>query len=135
NGDYGWGGPAVSGGWWASNPPSTPPFTYYLKQRLNSGKVTLEVYNDKNEMLQSMPGTVRKGINKVTWNLRGTPPKVAAGSTKMDGAGFTAPMVLPGTYTVKLIVNDKTYTNKVNCVHDEVNKDLSKDDRKLVYEK
>ncbi len=135
SGNFGWGGPMVSGGWWAPNPPSIPAFTYYLKQRLSSGKVEVEVYNDKNELLQSMPGTVRKGINKVTWNLRGTPPKVAAGSTKMDGAGFTAPMVLPGTYTVKLIVNGKTYTSKVNCVHDAENKDLTIEDRKLVYDK
>jgi photosystem II stability/assembly factor-like uncharacterized protein len=135
SGKFGWGGPNVSGGWNAPNPPSTPPFIYYLKSRLNSGKVTLEIYDDQNALVQSIPATVRKGINKVTWNLRGTPPKVAEGSTKMDGAGFTAPMVLPGLYTVKLIVNDKTYTSTVNCIHDKDNKDLTADDRKLVYEK
>ena len=86
-------------------------------------------------MVQSIPGTVRKGINKVGWNLRGVPPRVAAGSTKMDGAGFTAPMVLPGKYSVKLIVKDKEYMGSVNCVHDKTNKDLSEADRKFVYEK
>jgi hypothetical protein len=135
NGRFGWGGPSVLGEWWAPNPPSVPPFTYYLKQRLSSGKVTVEIYDDKNNLVQSMPGTVRRGINKVFWNLKGTPPKVASGSTKLDGAGFTSPMVLPGTYTVKLVINDKTYTSKVNCVHDNNNKDLSVEDRILVYEK
>lgn len=135
NGKYGWGGPETSGGWGTGNPPSHPTFDYYFKKRLNSGKVTLEIYDDKGTMLQSMPGTIRRGINKVDWNLRGTPPQVATGSTKLDGAGFTAPMVLPGTYTIKLKVKDQVYTSTVNCVHDAENKDLSLEDRKLVYAK
>lgn len=135
NGKFGWGGPEVSGGWGANNPPSHPTFDYYFKQRLNSGKVTLEIYDDKGNFIQSMPGTIRRGINKIDWNLRSTPPQVAAGSTKMDGAGFTAPMVLPGTYTLKLKVKDKIYTSTVNCIHDAENKNLSLEDRKLVYAK
>jgi hypothetical protein len=135
NGKFGWGGPSVSGGWEAYNPYEHPTFDYFFKQRLNSGKVTLEVYNDKEELIQSMPGTIRRGINKVKWNLRGTPPKVASGSKKMDGAGFTAPMVLPGKYTLKLIVNEKVYTSTFYCVHDTSNKELSIEKRKLVFEK
>jgi hypothetical protein len=135
NGKYGWGGPEVSGGWGAGNPASTPSINYYLKQRLSTGKITVEIYDEKGTLLQSLPGTVRKGINKVYWNLRGTPPKVAEGSTKMDGAGFSAPMVLPGEYTVKLKVKDKEYVSKLKCVPDPENKELSQDDRRLVYEK
>jgi len=135
SGKFGWGGPEVSGEWSSGNPPSTPPITYYLKNRLSTGKVSIEIYDEKGILVQSIPGTIRKGINKVSWNLRGVPPKVASGSTKMDGAGFTAPMVLPGKYSVKLIVKDKEYEGALNCVHDENNKDLSIDDRKTVYEK
>ncbi len=135
NGKFGWGGPEVSGGWSAGNPPSTPSIDYYLKQRLSSGKITIEIYDDKNKLLQTIPGTVRKGINRVYWNLRGTPPRVAAGSLKMDGAGFTSPMVLPGKYTVKLIVKDQEFKGELNCVHDAQNKEMSLDDRKLVYQK
>jgi len=135
NGKFGYGGPEVSGGWSAENPNFTPTINYYLKQRLATGKVTVEIYDDKGVLLQSMPGTIRKGINKVSWNLRGTPPKVAEGSTKMDGAGFTSPMVLPGTYTVKIKIKDKEYTSILKCIHDNDNKDLSIEDQKLVYEK
>ncbi len=135
NGRFGWGGPEVSGGWGAGNAPSIPSIDYYLKDRISSGKATLDIYDDKGQLVQSIPATIRKGINKVYWNLRSTPPKVAAGSTKMEGAGFTAPMVMPGTYTLKLKIKDKEYTSTVNCVHDAANKDLSLADRKLVYEK
>jgi len=135
NGKLGWGGPEVSGGWGTGNPPSVPSINYYLKQRLNSGKIVVEIYDDSNALIQSIPGTIRKGLNKVYWNLRSMPPKVAAGSTKMDGAGFTAPMVLPGKYKVKIKVKDTEYEGVVNCVHDNDNKDLSMEDRKLVYQK
>lgn len=135
NGKYGWGGPEISGGWSTGNPSSIPTINYYLKNRVSTGKVTIDILDDQGKLVQTMNGSVRKGINMVHWNLRGTPPKVAEGSTKMDGAGFTAPMVLPGTYTIKLNINDKVYTSKVNCVHDTSNKDLSLEDRKLVYEK
>jgi photosystem II stability/assembly factor-like uncharacterized protein len=135
NGKFGWGGPEVSGGYSAENPETIPTIDYYLKQRLASGKITLEIYDEKGTLLQTIPGTVRKGINKLLWNLKGTPPKVAAGSTKMDVAGFSAPMVLPGIYTAKLKVNDKEYTSKIKCVNDKENKDLTEEDAKLVYEK
>ena len=135
NGRFGWGGPEVSGDWTVGNPSETPTINYYLKQRLNSGKITVEIYDEKNNLIQSLPGTVRKGINMISWNLRGTPPKVAEGSTKMDYAGFVAPMVLPGNYTVKLKVKDKEYTGTIKCVHDEKNKDLTSEDRLLVYNK
>lgn len=135
NGKYGWGGPETSGGWGAGNPSDHPSISYYLKQRLNSGKIEIEIYDADNNLIQTIPGTIRKGLNQVHWNLRGTPPKVASGSTKMDGAGFTAPMVLPGKYKVKVKVKDKEYEGFVNCVHDTENKDESESDRKLVYDK
>ncbi len=135
NGKFGWGGPEVSGGWYTGNPAEKPRITYYLKSRLNAGKVTIDILDDKGLLVQSLPGTIRKGINTVSWNLRGNPPKVASGSTKMDGAGFTAPMVLPGEYTCRLKIKDKEYTCKFNCVHDDKNPDLTLADRRLVYEK
>lgn len=134
-GKFGYGGPNVQGEWSVGNPPSTPPITYYFKNRLSTGKVSIDILDGDGKLIQTIPATILKGINKVYWNLRETPPRVAAGSTKIDFAGFTAPMVLPGTYTINLNVNGKIYTSKVNCIHDESNKNLSLADRKLVYDK
>jgi photosystem II stability/assembly factor-like uncharacterized protein len=135
NGRFGWGGPEVSGGWNANNPPDKPMITYYLKQRVTSGKVSIDILDEKGGIVQTFPGTLRKGINTVSWNLRSTPPKVAEGSTKLDGAGFTAPMVMPGTYGVRLKIKDKEYLSKLNCIHDTANHDLTPEDRKLVFDK
>ena len=133
NGPLGWGGPEISGAWSAGNPPAHPAITYYLKERLSTGKIEIELRDSLNRCIQTFPGTVRKGLNKIYWNLRETPPKVAAGSTKMDGAGFTAPMVLPGTYSVYIKVKDITYTGTVQCIEDTSNLDFTLTQRQRVY--
>jgi photosystem II stability/assembly factor-like uncharacterized protein len=133
NGMFGGGGFPGTGGWVANNRPSIPPVQYYLKDRVSSGEVTVEIYDANNKLVQSIPGSKRKGINKVYWNLRMIPPKVATGGTKMDNSGFFAPMVLPGDYTMKLKVGDKEYTSLLKLVHDASRKDFTLEDRKLQY--
>jgi hypothetical protein len=133
NGKFGDGAFPSTSGWVAPNPASIPPIQYYLKDRVNTGDVKVEIYDKEGKMVQSIPGSKRKGINKVYWNLRMKPPKVASGGTKLDFGGFVAPMVLPGDYTIKLIVGDKEYTQPLKTVHDDKNKDFSLADRQLQY--
>ena len=132
NGAYGGGGSPVSGGWYGGNPDDVQPIEYYMKNRPTQD-VNVEIYDATGKLVQKIPGSKRKGINKVYWNLRWTPPKTATGGTKMDYGGFVAPMVLPGTYTVKLKVGDKDYTNQLVMVHDTKNKLFSEEDRKAQY--
>ncbi|HZH64472.1 MAG TPA: hypothetical protein VEY10_06215 [Flavisolibacter sp.] len=127
------GGFPNTGGWNAGNPNQLPAVQYYLKDRPNSGDLKVEILDSKGTLVQTLTPGKRKGINKVYWNLRGTPPKVASGGTKMDPAGFSAPMVLPGTYTIKLKVGDKEYTQPVTVVHDSVNRSFSLADRQQQY--
>ena len=131
-GKFGGGGSPVSGGWNAGNPDDIEPIEYYMKDRPTKD-VKVEIYDASGKLVQSIPGSKRKGINKVYWNMRMTPPKTASGGSKMDIAGFIAPMVLPGTYTVKLLVGDKVYSNKLVLVHDGSNKLFSEEDRKTQY--
>ncbi|MFI5196022.1 MAG: hypothetical protein ACHQD8_02940 [Chitinophagales bacterium] len=132
-GKYGGGGSPVSGGWYGGNPEDIQPIEYYLKDRATKD-VKVEIYDGTGKLVQSIPGTKRKGVNKVTWNQRWTPPKTATGSTKMDYGGFIAPMVLPGTYTVKLKIGDKEYTNQLQMVHDNSNKLFTEADRKEQFD-
>ena len=132
-GQFGGGGFPSTGGWLAPNPISIPPIKFYLKERLNSGDVKAEIYDAAGKLVQSIPGTKRKGINMLSWNLRMKPPKVATGGTKMDFGSFLAPMVLPGDYTLKLKVGDSVYTAPIKVVHDVSNKDFSVEDRKLQF--
>ena len=126
------GGSVVNGGYVAPNAPSVPPFQYHLKDRLSSGGVKIEIYDGRSNLVQSVPGTGRKGLNKVYWNQRMTPPKTAGGSTKRDISGFIAPQVLPGAYTVKLKVGSKEYVQPLTLVHDSAGS-FSSSDRQLRY--
>ncbi|HPH31463.1 MAG TPA: hypothetical protein PLB49_06420, partial [Chitinophagaceae bacterium] len=129
-GQFGDGGFPSTGGWLAGNPPSIPPIKYYLKDRVNSGEVKVEIFDAAGKLVQSIPGSKRKGVNMVMWNLSMKPPKIASGGAKIDFAGFLAPMVLPGEYTIKLKVADSVYTSKVKLVHDPLDKNFTLEDRK-----
>ncbi len=133
NGKFGDGGFPNTSGWVAPNPASIPPVQFYLKERLNSGDVKIEILDKQGNLIQSVPATKRKGINKVYWNLRMKPPKVASGGTKIDYGGFFAPMVLPGEYLVKLKVGDKEFTEPLTLLHDEKNVEFTLAHRQLQY--
>ena len=133
SGKFGDGGFPSNGGWVAPNPFSIPPIQYYLKDRVTNADVKVEIYDQDNNLVQSIPGSKRKGINKVSWNLRMKPPKVASGGTKIDFGGFVAPMVLPGDYIVKLKVGGKEYSQTIKVIHDEKNKELTITDRQQQY--
>lgn len=134
-GKYGSGGFPDNGGWRSGNPTYTytQPIQYYLKERVSTGDVKLEVYDHSGKLIQSIPGSRRKGINKVYWNLRYTPPKVAKGGTKPDYSGFIAPQVLPGDYTVKIKIAGKEYSSDLKLIHDAENRGFTEEDRRVQH--
>jgi hypothetical protein len=79
--------------------------------------VRVEIYDKNGSRLESLAGTRRKGINKLTWNMRMRPPRTALG-VRVDYAGFVSPLVEKGTYTVKLLVGDKKYDGSIELVDD-----------------
>jgi len=121
-------------GWVADNSNEIPPIEYYLKNRLMSGDVLIKIFDANGNLVRTLQNaTKRKGLNEVTWDLRGTPPKTATGGTKPDNGGFVAPMVLPGDYTIKLFVSGKEYDEMVKLTSDEKGK-MTLDDRKAQYD-
>jgi photosystem II stability/assembly factor-like uncharacterized protein len=130
-GIFGNGGTSAQGAWVAPNAPAIPPVYYYLKDRIASGGVKLDIIDGEGKLVQSIPGTQRKGINKISWNLRGKGPKTAAG-TKPDYGSFVAPQVLPGSYTMKLKVADKEYIQPLVVQHDPASL-FTMEDRNLQY--
>jgi photosystem II stability/assembly factor-like uncharacterized protein len=125
-------GGTISEGYSERNTSQQAPIKYYFRDRLNTGDVKIEIYDKQGKLLQTLPGTKRKGINVVYWNMRTTPPKVASGGAKPDFSGFTAPMVLPGEYTVKVKVAGKTYDHNV-ALKAEERADYTLADREVQY--
>ncbi len=103
--------------WIAPNPSELPPISYYLKERQMTSEIKIEIVDMDGKLVQSLPGTNRKGINQVTWNQRMKPGRVAEGGTKMDFAAFSAPKVLPGKYQIRLLVNKDTYLDTFELYH------------------
>jgi hypothetical protein len=131
-GIFGYGGTESQGGWVAPNAPAIPPFYYYLKDRVDNAEVKLDILSPEGKLISSLPGTKRKGINKISWGQRIKGPRTANGS-KPDRSSFIGPQVLPGTYSLKLSVGIKEFTQPLVVQHEEVN-GFSLDDRKKQYQ-
>jgi photosystem II stability/assembly factor-like uncharacterized protein len=84
--------------------------TYYMKDRHMMGDLNVDILNDKGELIASIPGGKRKGINRVEWGMRLKAPRVAKSENAAFGAAF-GPMVPDGKYTVRIGKGDKTYTS------------------------
>ncbi len=103
------------------NPPYGGAITYYLKDA-SQGEVKLTVLDDKGVTVRTLTGPGRPGLNRVWWNLRGTPPvtqgRGGGGGGGGGGRGGGNPLVLPGIYTVKLSANGQELTTRLSVRKD-----------------
>ena len=130
---------AVTGGHYGSAFPSSGSYAgpnatelavvqYYLKDRLNSGEVTVEILDASGKVMVTLPGTKRKGINFVRWDMRMPPPKAASG-VMVQGepgvyAGFIGRMVVPGTYKVRVKAGNFVDEGTLTLTADPLQPDL-----------
>ncbi len=122
-----WGGAFPSaGGFVGPNSPEDCRIIYYLKDRVTSGDLTVEIFDKDGKSLGTVPATKRKGINKINWSMRTKPPRTAKG-VRLDYAGFTGMLVEPGTYTVRITKGDKTYSGNVTLVKDPISQHSDED--------
>jgi len=95
------------------------PVVYYQKKRNIFGVLKVEIYDAQGNLVNTLQGSSRRGINRVDWAERLKPPKVppAAGLVEQPYA-FYGPQVEPGTYTIKLIKGKQTYDAKLEIAPD-----------------
>ena len=130
----------------AENPPDGAPIDYYLKNDAN-GAVTLEILGEGGRVIRKYASTdpvetpkdvgnwpyywfrpaqvpsAKAGLQRFVWDLHYAPPgdgctlpiSATPFNTKCEPEG---PWVRPGTYTVKLTVDGKSYTEPVTVVMD-----------------
>jgi photosystem II stability/assembly factor-like uncharacterized protein len=114
------------------NPRYGAAINYHLKAPA-AGKVTITIFDQKNEVVRTITGTNAAGINRVYWDLRYTPstevrlrtsPLYAAHIVPgpegrvAPGTGQLSILASPGIYTVKLAVGGQEFTQPL-----EVRKD------------
>jgi photosystem II stability/assembly factor-like uncharacterized protein len=95
------------------NPPNGAEIVYYQKSRHLFGKLKIDVLDDKGVVLDTIPASVRRGINRVTWQMRTKPPRVppAAQIAFNSAQGARVP---PGTYTVRMTKGKDVYETKLD---------------------
>jgi len=85
---------------------------YYQRARHLFGKLSLDVLDADGKLVESLPASKRKGINRVTWSMNVKPPLVPPAAS-IAGNSTQGPRVPPGTYTVRMHKGDKTYETTV----------------------
>lgn len=99
------------------NPIGGAVLTYYLGSRHLFGPLKLEVLGADGKVLDTVSAGKRRGINRVPWAMRTSPPRVPRAAQIAFGS-TQGPRVLPGTYTVRLTSGSETFTTNLQIVLD-----------------
>ncbi|MGL4542592.1 MAG: sialidase, partial [Polymorphobacter sp.] len=80
--------------------------TYYQKSRHVFGRMKLEIIDANGKVVDTLPTSKRKGLNRVVWAMRTKPPQTPPAAS-LAFASTQGQRVMPGTYTVRLTKGDK----------------------------
>jgi photosystem II stability/assembly factor-like uncharacterized protein len=112
--------------------PSEAQITYYQKSRHIFGDLKIEILDPNGKLVDTVPGSKHRGLNRAHWSMRVKAPAVPPAATALFEAA-QGPRVLPGTYTVKMTKGDKVYTEELKIVLDPRVK-FSVEDRKAQFD-
>jgi len=106
------------------NPEPGTAVSYYLKAAA-SGDVTISISDVTGTVVRTLTGTTEAGLNRVQWDLRGSPPQMPEGMAQNVPQQFRrrarqGPPVEPGTYLMKLSVGGKDYTTTIRVEADSL---------------
>jgi len=99
------------------NPPGGAVITYYQRTRHLFGPLKLEVLDASGKVLETIPATKRRGLNRVSWSMQVPPPRVPRAATLAFNAS-QGPRVVPGTYTVRVTKGAGTIETKLDVALD-----------------
>jgi hypothetical protein len=115
-GEFGFGGDAE----FVGRPESeNAQIVYYQRKRHIFGDLKFEIYDGAGNLVSTIPGNKRRGLNRVEWSMRMKAPKLppAAGLVQ-NFYLLVGPRVPEGAYTVKMIKNKETYETRIQLVAD-----------------
>jgi photosystem II stability/assembly factor-like uncharacterized protein len=81
--------------------PAGVTISYYLRTRHIFGGMKLEILDSAGKLIDTLPVSKRRGVNRVTWAARVPPPQVPK-AAQIAFSAITGPRVVPGTYTVRM---------------------------------
>jgi hypothetical protein len=95
------------------------------------GDLKIEVLDADGKLLDTVPASKRRGLNRVAWAMRAKPPLVPPAAS-VAGFSTQGPRLVPGTYTVRMTKNKKVYETKL-VVDLDRRADYTVQDRKLQF--
>jgi len=114
-GQGGW--PEGDASYAGENPSNGAVITYYQRTRHLFGDLKLEVFDPQGNLVETLPASKRRGINRVTWGMRAKAPVVPP-AAQLGNFSVQGPRVLPGKYTVRLTKNKLSYETTIDVVMD-----------------
>ena len=91
------------------NPSNGAVITYYQPTRHVIGRMKLEILDAQGNVVDTLPASKRKGLNRVEWAMRTDPPQVPPAAS-LAFYSTQGPRILPGQYTVRLTKGDVVTT-------------------------
>ena len=114
-----------NGGWaegdatyYGENPPSGATITYFQKARHVIGRMKLEILDSTGKVVDELPASKRRGLNRVNWSMRTKPPLVPPAASLAGSSAF-GQRFLPGTYTVRLTKAGQVVTEPLTLTLDK----------------
>ena len=106
-----------AGQYFAPNPDFGAVLVYYLRNGATAD-ATISIRDASGAVVRTLQGPARRGLNRVSWDLRMDPPLADGDRESPAGAGGfggspTGPTVLPGTYAVSLKAGGRAMTGSV----------------------
>ncbi|MEM9533547.1 MAG: glycosyl hydrolase [Pseudomonadota bacterium] len=99
-----------------NNPPQSATIVYHLKKRHLFGDLKVDVFDDEDRLIATLPGGKRRGLNRVEWPMRFKAPKFPPATNLVPG--FLGPRVPEGEYRVVLTKGKETLASTVQLVAD-----------------
>ncbi|MDR3389448.1 MAG: hypothetical protein P4L92_20580 [Rudaea sp.] len=95
------------------NPRAGADIVYYQKSRHLFGKLKIDVLDPKGEVIDTIPASVRRGINHVYWSMRAQPPRVPP-AAQVAFNSTQGPRVPPGSYRVRMTKDKDVYETRID---------------------
>jgi len=99
-----------------ANPSEVGVISYYLKKRHMFGDMKINILDENDQIITTLPAGKRRGINRVDWPMRLKAPKFPPSTSLVQG--FFGPRVAEGTYKVEMVKGKKKYYSTVKLVPD-----------------
>ena len=113
-----------SGGWsegnatyFGDNPPDGAVITYYQRARHVIGRMKIEILDSSGNVVDEVPASKRRGLNRVVWSMRTKPPLVPPAAS-LAGNSTQGERFMPGTYTVRLTKAGQVVTEPLTVTLD-----------------